>query len=246
LTGTRQESALIIRPSAPWPVGTGLAGRPVSIDVMNGHLETYTVEKVTPLPDGLLRVDLANHPPFALGWYQVGLLDEKKPNRLYSNRQLWAGINTPLWWNCKAWFPERGQTFTIHKSDSDRTTMDLVEGVNLKAAGIQPDDWFTIYAIEPGQAVSTPGELAWRREVGAPGDMRQDGRPRPTCWAVRITNTATLTIPARSGELWLRTGGGPWRQAKAAFSTREKTVTLTLDGSECAGQIVWLLSGRPA
>jgi hypothetical protein len=121
-----------------------------------------------------------------------------------------------------------------------------VEGVNLKAAGIQPDDWFTIYAIEPGQAVSVPGELAWRREVEAPGAMPTAGRPQPTCSTVRITGTATLTMPARSGQLWLRVGGGPWRQAKTAFNAREKTVTVTLDGNECAGQIVWLQSDKPA
>ena len=126
LTGTRTESALLIRPEGTWPTGSGLAGRPISIEVLTHHLEAYTIEKVTALPEGLLRVDLANHAPFSMGWYQVNALDAKKLNRLYSNRQLWAGINTPWWWGCKAWFPERGQTFTIEHTSSEKAMPSMV------------------------------------------------------------------------------------------------------------------------
>lgn len=242
LTGTRQESALVIRPDSRWALGTGLAGRPLSVRVMNEHLETYTIEKVSALPDGLLRVDLQGHPPFTLGWYQVGTLDEAKPNRLYSNRQLWAGINTPLWWGCKAWFPERGRTFTIRKSETDRTTMDMVDGVDLKAAGIQPGDWFTVYAIEPGQDVFSRHEFTWRREPKPPADAPAEAPPEAQCFTLRTTGNATFTLPAATADVWMRVGAGPWRLAKAEYNDEAKTAKVTLDGDECAGQVVTLLA----
>lgn len=212
---------------------------------MNAHAEAYTVENVTALPGGLQRVDLANQAPYTMGWYQVGMLDAKQPKRLYSNRQLWAGINTPLWRHCKAWFPERGRIFIIARSDTDRTTMDIVEGVDLKAAGVRPGDWFTIYAIEPDPAVSVPSELTWRREAELPVGAATEGLAEPTCSTVRATNTAALTMPAQSGMMRLRTGDGPWQEAKTSFSARRQTVTVTLDGSEHNGQAVWLLSDGP-
>ncbi len=161
LTGTRKASALIIRPDGPWPLGTALAGRQIAIQVITQHSESYTVDRVRELPGGLLRVDLANYAPFSTGWYQVSSLDAEKPNRLLSSRQLWAGINTTWWWGCKAWFPERGRTYTIRQTHSDRITMDIAEKVDLKAEGIQPGDWFVIYAIQPGLAVSVPDIRTW-------------------------------------------------------------------------------------
>ena len=135
------------------------------VKVINNHDEAYTIEKVSPIEDGLLRVDLANHPPFTSGWYQVNLLDPVKRNRLTSSRSIIQGVNSPWWQGCKAWFPERGRTYTIRESGSDRARVDFVEAVDLKADGIVPGDWFVIYAIEPGLKITVPDDYVWRAEA---------------------------------------------------------------------------------
>jgi len=170
LTGTRLESALIVRPESPWPRQENLAGRQLTIQVLNHHHEGYTIEKVTPLEDGLLRVDLANHPPFTGGWYQVNLLDAQKRNRLLSSRTITQGMYSPWWNGWKAWFPERDRTYTIHETggssvENFRARVDFVEDVDLQAEGIRPGDWFTIYGIEPGLKVTVPGEYSWRADT---------------------------------------------------------------------------------
>jgi NPCBM/NEW2 domain len=157
---------------------------------------------------------------------------------LKSNRQLWAGINTPWWWGCKAWFPERGKTFTIQSTASDRETLRVAEGRNLAAEGIRAGDWFMIYAIEPGVTVSVPGDFAWQREPASPSGAVVD--------ALRATCDVTLTLPTRQGELWLRVGREKWQPLKPAAGAAGDTMTLNLPAAMTAGQVVRLLSGRPA
>ncbi len=168
LTGTRQESALIVRPQERWPVGTGLAAKSIAIETLTplraANHEVYTIEKVTALPEGLLRVDLANHGPFAWGWHSVGWIDPDHPDRLKTNRPLIAGINTPWLWGAQAWFPELGQTYTIRKTASDRVSLELADAVDLKARGVKVGDWFVIYTIQPGQKVTVRGEFSWRKD----------------------------------------------------------------------------------
>ncbi len=244
LTGTRLETALIVRPDSPWPLDFGLAGKPISIDVVNGHKEAYDIAKVTALGEGLVRVDLAKHAPLSMGWYQVSLLDSEKPNRLTSNRELWAGINSPWWWGAKAWFVEKDQTYTIAKTHSDRMTMDIADEVDLAAQGIASGDWFVIYAIAPGQTVSVPCELAWRRDRNPAGDASgSDGGFQR--YSMSATGAATITMPAENGDIWLRIGGGKWQQAAAAFEPQAGVATLTVPASENADQVAWLLTDKP-
>jgi hypothetical protein len=61
--------------------------------------------------------------------------------------------------------PERGRTCTIRQTGTDGITMDVVEGVDLKADGIQPGDWFIIHAIEHGLKITVPCDYAWRAET---------------------------------------------------------------------------------
>jgi len=245
LTGTHLESALIVRPDRPWPLGHGLAGKPISIDVVNGHQEAYDIEKVTALADGLLRVDLARYAPLSMGWYQVSLLDPDKPNSLSSNRQLWAGINSPWWSGAKAWFPEKDQTYTIAKTYGDRMTMDIADEVDLAAEGIEPGDWFIIHAIEPGQTVSVPCELAWRRDRNPLSDDASDLDAGFHRYSMCATGAATITMPAEDADIWLRIGGGKWQKAEAAFDRQAGVVTLTVPASESAEQVAWLLTNKP-
>jgi len=57
-----------------------------------------------------------------------------KRNRLLTSRSLTLGSGNPWWRGAKAWFPERGKTYTIHRTDTDRITMDFVEAVDLRRA----------------------------------------------------------------------------------------------------------------
>ena len=161
LTGTRRESALLVRPDEPWPLVKGLAGRSILVRLGNDHTEAYTIRKVSPTKEGLLRVDLANHPPFSGGWYQVNILDPVKRNRLISSRSITQGIYSPWWRGWKAWFPERDRTYTIdHTGGSEpanfRAVVQFAEAIDLEADGIQAGDWFIVHAIEPGLAVTVP------------------------------------------------------------------------------------------
>jgi hypothetical protein len=200
-TGTRQETALVVRAEAPWPLGDALAGRQISVDINGRYNETFTIEKVSSAANGLLRVALANHAPLTSGWYQVGILDPAKPNVLKSCRIMQNGLNTPLWWGAKAYFPERRQTLTLRKTDSDAQTVNFVDGVDLRAVGIQPGDWFTIYTVEPGLKVSVPGELVWGREavLSPNGAGAQTGTMRDQ---LRATGRATISLPSEPGAVW--------------------------------------------
>jgi len=237
LTGTRLESALIVRPDAPWPVGMALAGRQMSIEVINDHREAYAIEKVTELPNGLLRVDMANHAPFATGWHEVVLIDPDRPNLLKTNRQLWHGINTPWWWGCKIWFPERGQTYTIRKTYSDRVTLEVAEQVDLAAEGVKPGDWFVIYAIEPGLKVTVPCELAWQRQLIAHAGSEH------LRYCLRATGTAAITVPAVRGNVWRQTGSGGWQVAEV--NREGNTMALTFPSDDTGGQTVRLVARKP-
>src|SRR5690606_17093112 len=79
LTGTRTESALIVRPERMPSDPQRLVGRPIGVTVPNDHrpdsVETYTIEKVTVLEGGLLRLDLAGYPQFGKGWHNVAEID---------------------------------------------------------------------------------------------------------------------------------------------------------------------------
>ena len=243
LTGTRQESAIILKPETPWPAGTALAGRQIALDTLNHHQESYTIRQVALLAGGLVRVDLANYAPLSMGWYSVSWLDPEKPNRLRSNRQLWAGINTTWWHGAEAWFPERGQTFIIHQTHSDRLAMDLVDGVDLRAKGIQPGDWFAIYALEPGGKVRVPSELSLREDPLPAFGQAAGGMAR---YSLKATDGALLTIPAVDGRVWCRVGQGQWEELRGAFDRAQGTLTVALPGAEIAGQMVSLLTGKPA
>ncbi|MEN8255195.1 MAG: hypothetical protein ABFR33_06965 [Verrucomicrobiota bacterium] len=168
ITGTRQESALIIQPDNSWPSGDILAGRELIIHTTrtNEINEAYTITGTTSLPGDLLRVDLDGYSPFVAGWHQVALLDGNKLNRLRTNRPMQAFINQPWYEGAKVWFPTRDKTYVIKDTEKgdgalEDTYLEVADGVDLAADGIVSGDWFVIYAIEPGQTVSVLGAAAW-------------------------------------------------------------------------------------
>jgi hypothetical protein len=49
--------------------------------------------------------------------------------------------------------------------------------LNLKADGIVPGDWFTVYALERGLEVTVPNHYAWRAETPSAGNDSKGPAP---------------------------------------------------------------------
>ncbi len=214
LTGTRAESALLLKPDKPWPAGANLKGRQLLVRVESPLRapcnEGYRMEKATALPGGLVRVDLQDAAPFVTSWHEVMVLPADKPNVIRTNRPMVDHGNNPWYCGMKLWFPERGKTYTIKQVNEvggghGGDTVELVEKVSLAAEGIRVGDWYVIHAVSPGQRVSVANDFCWRREPA--GNWRQ--------YALRATGTATVKAPATAAAYSFRAGVGAWRSAPA-------------------------------
>ena len=170
LTGYRHTSALYIRPDAPWPVDA-LAGKTISIRCLRptglDNAEAFAIAAAKALPDGRVRLELADAAPLIAGWHQVAELDPERPHVLRTNRPMSSFANQPWYEGAKVFFPERGKTYLIADTEklgggTGGTFLTLAPETRLAADGIIPGDWYIIYAIEPGQTVKINGELCLR------------------------------------------------------------------------------------
>ncbi len=234
LTGTRRESALIIRPDDPWPAGENLRDRQLLIrvetDLRDPCNEGYRIASVEPMPEGLVRVTVQDHAPFAESWHEVTRLPEDAPNTIRTWRPMQDHANTPWYGGTFAWFPTHGKTFEIdHVNERGGgwggDTVTFRDDVNLAAEGIEVGDWYIIHAIRPGLRVTVPNDLCWRSEP-AP-EWRQ--------FALRATGNVTVQSPATEEAAFCRMGDGTWDEVpegRASFSDREiggSWATLILD-----------------
>ena len=219
ITGTRQESALIVKPDMPWPIGTGLHDRQLNIriesDLREPCDEGYRIAKTILLQDGLVRIDLQDYAPFAVSWHEVTELPLDRPNVIRTWRPMVDHGNSPWYGGMKLWFPERGKTYTMKAVNEVRggyggDRVELVEDVDLAAEGIKPGDWYVIYAVRPGLKVSVANDFAWRREPAT--DWRQ--------YSLRATGIVTITDPALSNGFGCQTGAAPWQQVAAGTPVR--------------------------
>lgn len=233
LTGTRRESAVVIRPDAPWPAGANLRGRQLNIrvtsDLRDPCDEGYRIAGTSLLAGGLVRVDLQDYAPFAVSWHEVTELPADRPRVIRTWRPLVDHGNSPWYNGLPIWFPERGLTFTIRSVNEvgggyGGDTVELVEDVNLSEAGIRPGDWFVVCAVRPGLRVCAAGDAAWRREPG--GDWPQ--------YSLRGTGTVSVSTPELAGGCCLLAGGGPWRElapgTPAAVTFPDDDAALVLAG----------------
>jgi hypothetical protein len=171
ISGTRQESALVIKPRRPWPAGTQLKGKQllarVTSPLRNPCNEGYNIEKVTTLPDGLIRADLQDSAPFITSWHEVIVLPDGQPNVIKTNRPMADYNNTPWYRGLKIWFPQKGKTYRIKRTNElgggvGGDTLELDGKVDLRKDGITVGDWYVIYCIEPGLKVDVAGDFSWR------------------------------------------------------------------------------------
>lgn len=235
LTGTRHESALVIRPDGPWPEGESLADRQLLVRVESPLRdpcnEGYRIRSVSAMPGGLLRVEVQDYAPFATSWHEVTELPADRPNVIRTWRPMVDYGNSPWYQGMTLWFPECDRGYTIKRVNEvgggvGGDTVELMGDVNLAADGIQPGDWYVIYGIRPGLRVTVANDLCWRREPAA--DWRQ--------YTLRATGAVQVRTAATMGPVWHRCGEGAWQQArdgKQDFAADE------------AGSVVRLISDPP-
>ncbi|MFH1570251.1 MAG: hypothetical protein ABIL09_19825, partial [Gemmatimonadota bacterium] len=171
ITGTRLETALIVKPDRPWPTGGALRGRQLLIRVESPARaacnEGFRVDEVTKLPGGLVRVGLQDHAPLIASWHEVTELPADRPNVLRTWRPMSDHGNGPWYAGLPVWFPERDRTYTVAQVNEvgggyGGDLLELAGGVDLAADGIRPGDWYAIAPYRPGQRVDVASELSWR------------------------------------------------------------------------------------
>jgi hypothetical protein len=219
LTGTRRESALLIRPDSPWPAGTNLQDRQLNIrvtsDLRDPCDEAYRIARTTLLDGGLVRIDLQDYAPFVVSWHQVTELPADRPNVIRTWRPMVDHGNSPWYNGLPLWFPERNQTYTIKRVNEvgggyGGDTVELVESANLSAAGIRPGDWYVIYAVRPGLRVTVANDVAWRREAAA--DWQQ--------FSLRATGPVDVAATALARGASYQVGAEPWQELGAGAPLR--------------------------
>jgi hypothetical protein len=227
LTGTRQESALIIRPHAPWLAGKNLRDKQLLVrvesDLRDPCNEGYRIAGVSAMPGGLVRVDMQDHATFAESWHEVKVLPEDRPNVIRTNRPMVGHGDTPWYEGVSLWFPRQAKTFEIANVNEvgggfGGDTVELRGDVNLAAEGIEVGDWYVIHAIRPGLQVTVPNDLCWREEP-APGWQQ---------YALRATGDVTVQAPATGESSFCRLGDGTWQEAPegcTSFSGAEMGAT---------------------
>lgn len=244
LTGTRQESALIVKPDKPWPAGQHLRGRQLLVryesELRPPCNEGWRIEKVTEVPGGLVRVDLQDHAPFVVSWHQVTVLPTDQPNVIKTWRPMVDHGNNPWYNGLKLWFPDgadgapgRDKLYTIKRVNRvgggyGGDTVELVEPVNLAAEGIKVGDWYVIYGVRPGLQVSVANDFCFRQEPAEGWSQ----------YGAAGTGGFAIKSPVTAGAISYSIGGGEWQTAtkgKATFAAKETE-----------GQPVRLVAGKPA
>lgn len=169
LTGTRQESALIVKPDGPWPAQLPDGCRQAVVSGPNPlrapFREAYAIEAVHPQPEGAVRLEIKGVAPLAVGWHQVTELDGKQPNFFRTNRPMLAGSCSPWYAGMSVWFPRIAKTFRFEDLTGGwhHSTDAILHDVDLAAEGVQEGDWYLVHFVEPGMQVHVANVLQWQR-----------------------------------------------------------------------------------
>ena len=161
LTGYRSTSALYIRPDAPWPVDA-LAGKTISIRCLRptglDNAESFAIAAAKALPDGRIRLELADAAPLIAGWHQVAELDPERPYMLRLIARC-LRLQSALVEGTKVFFPERGKTYLI--ADTEKLAAEPAEPFSPWHPETRLAQWHypgrlysLFYAIEPGRRQS--------------------------------------------------------------------------------------------
>ncbi len=168
ITGTRRESALIIRPNHPWPGGECLAGERLFIEVLPGEYDAYTVSRISMLNGGLIRVDLEGTPSLAYQWDRVKTIEADRPDVIEVMTQyLYKGAYTDYFHGKYIYFPTHDLELKVAEvfpgGGHGRARLIVGGGVDLRAVGIREGEPLVIYGMAPGQPVRIPSRIAVRK-----------------------------------------------------------------------------------
>ena len=168
ITGTRTESALLVRPHKPWPLGTVLAGENLMIAVGTDHEDIYSIEKISAAGE-FIRIDFKGVPPLGYVWNRVR---EVKPERPASFtcvfRSFVKGAQNTYFNNKRLYFPTlnlhlRVKELPLMRRDFETITVLADPEVNLADLGVRPGMPFVIYGLAPGQAVRVPSRFSLKQ-----------------------------------------------------------------------------------
>jgi len=170
ITGTRKESALIIRPHGPWPAGDALVGERIHVAAAPDEDDVYTVARVQRIADDRVRVDLEGTPPLAYHWDQVKQVAADDPSSFeISFDSLHKGLGNRLFINKRILFPTLELELRVADVPymSNRTWLSVKPEVDLARLGVKPGTPFLIYGMAVGNLVRVPSRIAVRKS--APG-----------------------------------------------------------------------------
>lgn len=236
ITGTRQQSALIIKPDKPWPGGSGLHDRQLLLrfesDLRDDANEGYRIEKTTALEGGLIRVDMQDAATFITSWHEVTELPADQPNAIKTWRPMVDYGNYPWYDGLELWFPEKNKSYIIERVNRvgggyGGDTVTLIGNANPTADGIEIGDWYVINGVRPGLRVTVPNDLCWRRE---PAEQW-------TQYGLRASGPVTVTAPVMTQALSFKPGTGAWVEAA--------TGKLTFSDEETSAGPVRIVIGKP-
>lgn len=167
ITGTRQESALYIRPAGHWPTGACLANERITIEVLPGVFDTYTVSQVSRAGD-LIRVDLEGTPSLAYQWDRVKKVEPDRPDTIEVMTQaIQKSGHTDYFHGKRIVFPTRGLDLTIAEiapgTNHEGGRIVISGGLDLRAAGVCEGDPLVIHGMAVGQSVRIPSRVAVRK-----------------------------------------------------------------------------------
>ncbi|MDD5708061.1 MAG: hypothetical protein PHR35_19250, partial [Kiritimatiellae bacterium] len=231
LTGTPDQSALLVSSDRPLPTDRTLAGRVLTVQhqISPRHTTGYTIERVSPWgrrgwwPWGgkRYRIDLANTPPFILHRMAVKSIDAKNARVMTSDYSFMKGQNPKgLYDGRRVRFPRIGfdSPMALQGGGWFAYNFEVLDPLPAEQP-IKVGEPFIVYQIQPGDEVIIPSHLAVRGTAVADG-VQLD---------IQATGPCEVTVPGR----WTRVVDA--EGARTGASPRVKfganATSIALDGA---------------
>jgi hypothetical protein len=185
LTGTPEESALIVESGRALPTDKRLTGHMLFVNHQaNERYSTgYTIAAVSAFGAQRFRIDLKDTPPFIQHRLKAWKIDEKDPTLLFQNFRLYRGRKERNYEDRRVRFLRSG--FESPMAWGSWTNVKVKQ--EPPPGAVQAGDAFIIYTIQPGDEAVIPSHFACTRSEA------EGGRKL----SVRTTGSITLKGPGR-------------------------------------------------
>lgn len=200
ITGTPQESALIVESDQPLPVDKTLVGRMLTVQhkISPIHTSGYTISKISPWGENKYRIDLAHNPPFIIHRMSVKTIDPSNPQKMESDYLFMKGQNLDgIYTGRRIRFPRFSfdSPMKLQTGGWHVFKFEVLDKLPEKA-DIKIGEPFIVYQIQPGDNVIIPSHLAVKSSPIGYG-FRLD---------VESTGPVTLEVPGRYKSVLLSRG----------------------------------------